>query len=81
MATLIGLLASCGVRAREALRLRLTDVELETQPPRLLIRQTKFRKSRLVPLHPTTAAALRDYAARRKDLGDDGLRDTFFVSS
>jgi len=80
MATLIGLLASCGLRAREALRLRLTDVDLAAQPPRLLIRQTKFRKSRLVPLHPTTAAALRDYAARCKALGYDGLRDTFFVS-
>jgi integrase/recombinase XerD len=80
MATLIGLLASCGLRAREALRLRLTDVDLDAQPPRLLIRQTKFRKSRIVPLHATTAAGLRDYAAHRKILGYDDRCDTFFVS-
>jgi len=80
MATLIGLLASCGLRVSEALRLRLIDVELNAQPPRLLVRQTKFRKSRIVPLHATTAAALRDYAAHRKDLSYDGLCDAFFVS-
>lgn len=80
MATLIGLLASCGLRAREALHLRLTDVDLDAQPPRLLIRQTKFRKSRIVPLHATTAAGLRDYAAHRKTLGYDDRCDTFFVS-
>jgi integrase/recombinase XerD len=80
MATLIGLLASCGLRAREALRLRLTDVDLDAQPPRLLIRQTKFRKSRIVPLHATTAAGLQDYAAHRKTLGYDAHCDTFFVS-
>jgi len=79
MATLIGLLASCGLRAREALRLQMIDVELDAKPPRLLIRQTKFRKSRVVPLHATTAAGLRDYA-HRTDLGDDDLGDTFFVS-
>src|SRR5437879_6858187 len=44
------------------------------------IRQTKFRKSRVVPLHATTAAGLRDYAAHRTDLGYDDLCDTFFVS-
>lgn len=80
MATLIGVLASCGLRAGEALRLRRTDVELDAPPPRLLIRQTKFRKSRIVPVHATTADALRDYATQRQALGYDGLCDAFFVS-
>ena len=80
MATLIGLLASCGLRAGEALRLRVADVALEAIPPRLVIRETKFRKSRIVPIHPTTADALRDYIAHRTALEYDGLCDTFFVS-
>lgn len=80
LATLIGLLASTGLRPGEAVRLRVADVALETDPPQLTIRLTKFRKSRLVPLHPTTAAALRDYAAHRTRLGYDRLCDHFFVS-
>ncbi len=79
-ATLIGLLASCGLRPGEAVRLRNSDVEIDCQPPRLVIRQTKFRKSRLVPIHASTAEALRGYAATRKRLGDKGLCDKFFVS-
>lgn len=80
VATYIGLLASCGLRAHEAIRLTLEDVALTATPPRLTIRQTKFRKSRLVPLHATTAAALGAYAACRQQLGYDGLCDAFFVS-
>ncbi|MFA4875454.1 MAG: tyrosine-type recombinase/integrase [bacterium] len=79
-ATLIGLLASCGLRPGEAVRLQDSDVELDPQPPRLVIRKTKFGKSRLVPIAPSTAEALRSYAAMRKSLGYDGLCQTFFVS-
>jgi integrase len=68
------------LRASEAIRLTLEDVALTATPPRLTIRQTKFRKSRIVPLHATTAAALSAYADRRKQLGYDGLCDAFFVS-
>ena len=64
-ATLIGLLASCGLRPGEAVRLCDADVELETIPPRLAIRETKFHKSRLVPVDSTTAEALRSYASTR----------------
>jgi len=80
LAALIGLLASTGLRPGEALRLRVADVALEADPPQLTIRLTKFRKSRIVPLHPTTAAALRGYAAHRTSLGYGGLCDRFFVS-
>lgn len=80
VATLIGLLASTGLRAGEAMRLRLADVDLDADPPRLQVLETKFRKSRLVPLHPSTADALRTYAEARRRLGYDGLCDLFFVS-
>ena len=57
LSTLIGLLASTGLRVGEALRLTVTDVVLESAPPCLHIRATKFYKSRLVPLHPSTATS------------------------
>jgi len=79
-ATIIGLLAASGLRAGEVTRLRLDDVQLETELPHLRVLDTKFHKSRLVPLHPSTAAALRAYAAQRSRLGYDGLCDSFFVS-
>ena len=61
VATVIGLLASCGLRAGEAIHLDIDDVDLVSALPCLQIQRTKFRKSRLVPLHPTTAAALQAY--------------------
>lgn len=60
-ATLIGLLATTGMRVSEALGLRVGDVTSEG----LLIRKTKFQKTRLVPLHDTALAALRRYLERR----------------
>ena len=57
------LLASTGLRLSEACRLTSDDVDLVNGI--LSIRETKFRKSRLVPLHPTTTRALIRYADRR----------------
>ena len=57
------LLASTGLRLSEARRLTTDDADLVDGI--LTIRETKFRKSRLVPLHPTTTRALRRYAERR----------------
>jgi len=59
--TLFGLLTATGLRVSEALHLVLDDITADG----LLVRQTKFRKSRLVPLHETTAAALEAYLAQR----------------
>jgi integrase len=59
--TLFGLLAATGLRISEALALRLEDVTGDG----LVIRETKFRKSRLVPLHETTHRALSRYLAAR----------------
>src|SRR5689334_18626505 len=77
---LIGLLASCGLRVGEALRLKVQEVRLADSHPHLQVVQTKFRKSRLVPLHPSSAEQLAQYAAHRKRLGYDALSDAFFVS-
>jgi integrase/recombinase XerD len=63
--TLIALLASTGLRISEALRLRLADITDDG----LLIRATKFGKTRLVPLHETAVAGLQQYLMRRRQLG------------
>ena len=57
--TLIGLLAVTGLRVGEAIRLDTTD--LDNSAGSLTIRDTKFGKTRQVPLHPSTVAALNDY--------------------
>ena len=61
-ATLFALLAVSGLRISEALNLRFDDVTADG----LLIHKTKFRKSRLVPLHETADAGLERYLQRRK---------------
>ena len=80
LSTLIGLLASTGVRIGEAIRLRVDHVKLEQDPPQLHILETKFHKSRIVPLHPSTAEHLRHYTEPRAHFHYDGLSDAFFVS-
>jgi len=77
-ATLFGLLASTGLRISEALALTPTDVDLPNGF--LTVRKTKFRKSRLVPLHPTTVAALRRYADARRRRVSDRRIETFLIS-
>ena len=72
--TLFGLLAVTGLRISEALALRFQDVTEDG----LVIRQTKFHKSRLVPLHETTAAALERYLVKRNQLALDD--DHLFIS-
>jgi integrase len=76
--TLFGLLAATGLRISEALHLQVQDVDLVHGI--LTVRQTKFCKSRLVPLHFTTVAELKRYVeAKELQLGrpKDGA---FFVS-
>ncbi len=58
MATLIGLLASTGMRGGEALALDLDDLDADAE---LLTVTGKYGKRRFVPLHPTTVAALAEY--------------------
>jgi len=80
LATLLGLLASTGLRIGEAIRLTMDDVRLDAQPPHLRVLESKFRKSRLVPVDPTTAAALSGYVGRRHDLGYHALSEIFFMN-
>lgn len=76
--TLIGLLAVSGLRIGEALRLDRDDVELAAGV--LTIRRSKLGKSREVPLHPTTTAALATYARCRDALCERPRDRSFFVS-
>jgi integrase len=80
LASVLGLLASTGLRVGEALRLQIDQVKLDLDPPQLYILETKFHKSRIVPLHPSTATHLRHYQAQRTRLHYDGLSEAFFVS-
>lgn len=79
MATLIGLLASSGLRSGEVVRLDRADVDLANGV--LHVRNTKFRKDRLVPVHPTTQAALRLYAGERDTAFPRPKDGAFFLSS
>lgn len=79
LAPLVGLLASTGLRSGEALRLDRTDVDLTDGV--LHIRRTKFRKDRLVPVHPTTLDVLRIYSRERDALFPAPKDSAFFLSS
>ena len=57
--TLLLLLYGTGLRIGEAIRLQHRDVDFRERI--LTIRETKFYKSRLVPVSPDLAAVLRDY--------------------
>ena len=76
--TLIGLLAATGLRPGEPLALDILDVDLKDGV--LAIRQTKFGKSRFVPVERSTLAALTDYAERRDELRPGRRTDAFLVS-
>jgi integrase len=73
-ATLFGLVAATGMRISEVLAMKLDDATADG----LIVRQTKFHKSRLVPLHPTTQQALDAYINVRRKLGV--LDGSLFVS-
>ncbi len=78
--TLFGLLASTGLRIGEALALRNQDVNLKTGM--LGIYQTKFGKSRQVPMHPSTLDALRRYRWMRELCGEPVTPEgAFFVGT
>ncbi len=75
--TLFGLIAVTGVRLSEATGLEHGDVDLVAGV--LTLRLTKFGKSRLAPLHPTTCMALRAYIDRRTGRLGARCGPTFFV--
>lgn len=74
----LGLIAVTGLRHSEALHLLRDDVDLDEGI--LTVRKTKFGKSRLVPLHPTTTDALANYAERRDAHLGSQCSEYFFVA-
>jgi integrase/recombinase XerD len=77
--TVIGLLATTGLRVGEAIRLDRGDVQ-DTDAV-LTIRESKFGKSRLVPLQPSVLAALHRYGRLRDDVHREPTTVSFFVST
>jgi integrase/recombinase XerD len=77
--TLFGLLAATGMRVGEALRLGRND--LDEQKELLLVEQSKFNKTRLLPLHRSVGNALASYAWLRDRLHPRPKTATFFVST
>jgi integrase len=77
IATVLGLLSCTGLRISEALKLRREDADLEASL--LHVRVTKFRKSRLVPIHQSAASELRRYVALRDRLAPHTSTNAFFL--
>jgi len=78
MQTLISLLAASGLRVGEALALDRSDVNEHTSAVTVT---GKNDQTRLVPLHPTTAAMLARYAVRRDRLCPNPISPGFFLTA
>ncbi|MDO8787680.1 MAG: tyrosine-type recombinase/integrase [Sulfuritalea sp.] len=76
---LLGLLSVTGLRIGEAIRLKAEDVDLHAGV--LTVRGTKFGKSRLVTIHPSTGDVLEQYRARRESFLAGRTALTFFITS
>jgi integrase len=76
---LFGLLAATGLRVSEAVHLMDADVDLKSGI--LTVRQTKFAKSRQVPLHPSTVEVLQQYRELRNPHITVTDETPFFIST
>lgn len=76
--TLIGLLVAAGLRIGEAIKLDLDDIDHAERV--LLIRESKFGKSRLVPIQPSTMAAIDAYLRVRSAKPGVDRQPALFVS-
>lgn len=76
--TLFGLLACTGVRISEALRLTRSVVDLERGV--ITVVATKFKKTRIVPLHPSATSALQRYSRDRDRYHPLAKSDAFFLT-
>lgn len=78
-ATMIGLAWCAGLRRNEVIKLNHGDVDLERRT--LFIRETKFRKSRLLPIKNSTASALSQYIEAKRSAGHSiSPRDALFIN-
>ncbi len=78
MRTLIGLLASTGLRPGEAVRLKQQDINLPAR--QLIINDSKGWKRRIVPISGCCAIAMNNYQRRRHQLVAYTLSDAFFIT-
>lgn len=76
--TLVGLLASTGLRPGEAINLDKSDVELRSGI--LSIRDSKHGKSRFVPVEDSVREALKAYARLRDELSPTRRDKAFLIS-
>lgn len=76
--TVVGLMAVCGLRVGEILRLDRDDL---TSDGYLAVRNSKAGKSRLLPLKPSSVAELRSFSTRRDQLIPDPTSQAMFVST
>lgn len=72
------LICGTGLRLNEALSLTLADVDLSSNV--LNVRNSKFFKSRLVPIGPRLAAELSAYAIKRRTLPCPLAQDSVFIA-
>lgn len=75
--TAFGLVATTGIRRSELINLNQCDVDLTGRI--IKIHNTKFNKSRLVPIHSTVTKRLQEYAQHRKSLSHSAT-DPFFLT-
>jgi integrase/recombinase XerD len=75
---ILGLLSVTGLRISEALNLDRADVDLDESM--LIVRKTKFGKTRLVPLHTSAISALADYAKSRDAMLPKQASSHFFLN-
>lgn len=76
--TIFGLLAASGLRINEVTSILINDIDFIEG--RLIIRKTKFRKSRIVPIHKTTLQILRRYLYFRNKIKAENKSSNFFLS-
>ncbi|HTQ92841.1 MAG TPA: tyrosine-type recombinase/integrase, partial [Streptosporangiaceae bacterium] len=76
---LFGLIAATGMRLGEAVRLDDGDADLDEAM--ITIRDSKYGKSRRIPIDATVVAALRDYLQRRRALRPAPTPPALFISA
>ena len=77
--TMIGLLAATGMRVGEAIRMTRSDLDFAEGV--LVVKGSKFNKSRELPLHASTTAALASYATQRDRCVPAPKHPAFFLSA
>lgn len=77
--TIIGILYCTGLRISEALKLDVNDVDLVNGV--LFIQNTKFKKSRYIPVHATTTEVLKRYLKLREHYSPNPKSQAFFLNT